>query len=1073
MNGNVTKEGIAKDLEWMKRIGIGGVQTFDASMQTPQIVEHRLAYMSPEWKDAFRYAAQEADRHGLELAIASSPGWSETGGPWVPPADGLKKLVWSLTEIEGGRQFSGTLSSPPTVTGAFQNMKRRADIAASSVELTDDHGDIGVFAFPQNREMAVHAAKATNLTGLSLDPKALTDDDLESGPQISGDQTQLAAVELGYTQPFEARSATLYIPEVMAPLGGALYSAELQSSEDGKKWSIIAPIELTTVPTSISFTPVQAAHFRVLLRPQSAKNALGKPVAGAALAGMLDEMNGAAAKRPLVVGTFRVGSVPMIDRFETKAGFVMSADYYALRGPGDGAVGIDPAKVIDLSTHVTGNGELNWKAPNLPAGQTWRVIRMGYSLLGTTNHPASPEATGLEVDKFDADAVSRYLEHYLDMYKDATGANMIGKQGIRALLTDSIEVGEANWTPRMLDQFQRLRGYDPRPWLPTLAGVLVGTREGSDKFLYDYRRTLADLLASEHYGTIARIAHENGLVVYGEALEDRRPMLGDDMAMRSHADVPMAAMWTFQKDEGPRQTLIADMKGAASVAHLYGQNLVAAESLTSAVAPWAFAPKDLKRFIDMEFINGVNRPVIHTSVHVPRDDKKPGLSLYVFGQHFNRMESWGEMARPWVDYIARSSVLLQAGRNVADIAYFYGEEAPLTALFGDKPVADSPVTHAYDFLNFDALNDLLKNDGGDLVAPSGARYRAIYLGGSSQRMTLAALRKLAALVEGGATVIGKAPVATPSFDAKAQSAEWSALVAKLWPGRGNAKVGAGRVIASDDVEAALKSSGVSSDFRFTGAEPGAKIPFLHRRDGQREIYYLSNQQETAQTIEARFRVTGKVPRLWHPETGESEPVSYRIDGAETSIPLSLIAGDAVFVVFDKPAPAASLTVPIKPKVAVASLDDSWTIRFQADRGAPAMAQMARLSPLEQNANPAIKYFSGEATYTRSFALPPVAKLGQPLWLDLGAVGDLAQVTVNGRIAGSVWHAPYRIDIGKTVRKGVNTIEVKVANLWVNRLIGDAQPGARPITWTAMPTYRADAPLRPAGLIGPVTLQVEK
>ena len=544
-------------------------------------------------------------------------------------------------------------------------------------------------------------------------------------------------------------------------------------------------------------------------------------------------------------------------------------------------------------------------------------------------------------------------------------------------------------------------------------------------------------------------------------------MLGDDMTMRSHTDIPMAAMWTF-REEGPRQTLIADMKGAASVAHLYGQNLVAAESMTASMSPWAFAPKDLKRFIDMEFVNGVNRPVVHTSVHVPVDDKKPGLSLFIFGQYFNRMESWGEMAKPWVDYISRSSLLLQAGRNVADVAYFYGEEAPLTGLYGDKPVADAPASHAYDFLSYDALTGLLSNDGNEVVAPSGARYRAIYLGGSSQRMTLGALKTLAALVEGGATVIGNAPVATPSMMG-AQDAEWSALVAKLWPGSGDAAVGKGRVIAGKDVESALGAIGVAADFRFTGAAAGAKIPFVHRRDGQGEIYYLSNPQGP-QTIEAHFRVTGKVPELWHPETGSHEPVSYRIENGETVVPLSLIADDAVFVVFRKAAAQQSLTLPAKPVQALASLDEGWSVRFQADRGAPASVEMAKLAPLNESSDPGVKYFSGEATYARSFNLPKRAKAGQPLWLDLGQVGDLAEVRVNGQLVGAVWHAPYRLDIGKAVKKGANTIEVKVADLWVNRLVGDAQPGAKPITWTAMPTYRADAPLRPAGLIGPVVLQ---
>ncbi|AOR79777.1 glycosyl hydrolase [Novosphingobium resinovorum] len=1076
MNGNITKDGIAKDLAWMKRVGIGGAQTFDANLQTPQVVDHRLVYMTPEWKDAFRFAAHEADRQGLELAIASSPGWSETGGPWVQPRDGLKKLVWSETSVAPGKRFTGKLAAPPQTTGPYQNLTPPLSIE----EMISGHpappgpkfyGEVGVFAFPEATPAAPALARASDGLGNALDAAVLGDADIATGVTLVRKEGTVPELRLDYARPTEVRSATLYIPDVVVPFAGAAFTAALEASTDGAVWTPITTLTLGAVPTTASFPAVTAAHFRVVLNPRKPDGGLGSPAPGTAMAGLFDGVGAMMAKKPLVVGTFALGAGSKVDRFETKSGFIMSRDYYALGEPADAASGVAPARIVDLTGRLRPDGSLDWQAPALPKGQHWRVLRMGYSLLGTTNHPAPPEATGLEVDKFDGAAVRRYLDHYLGMYKDAAGADMVGKRGVRALLTDSIEVGEANWTPRMIEQFQNLRGYDPRPWLPALTGTLVGTRAQSDKFLYDYRRTLADLLASEHYGTVAKAAHENGLIVYGEALEDKRPMLGDDMTMRKATDVPMAAMWTFGKDDGPRQTLIADMKGAASVAHLYGQNLVAAESMTASMAPWAFAPKDLKRFIDMEFVNGVNRPVVHTSVHVPVDDKKPGLSLFIFGQYFNRMESWGEMAKPWVDYIARSSLLLQTGRNVADIAYFYGEEAPLTGLYGDKPVADAPVAHAYDFLSFDALDTLLKNDGADLVAPSGARYKAIYLGGSSQRMSLAALRKLATLVEGGATVIGNAPVATPGMDGRGQGsdAEWSALVARLWPGAGAARVGQGRVIPGSDVEAALQTIGTAPDFTFTGAAAGVKIPFVHRRDRTGDIYYLSNPQDSAQTVEAHFRVTGKVPRLWHPETGESEAVSYRIEGGETVVPLSLVAGDAVFVVFHENATARSLDVPATTATTLATFDDGWTVRFQQDRGAPASIRLATLAPLDRNADPSIRYFSGEATYTRSFVLPKGARPGRPLLLDLGEVGDLAQVTINGRDVGSVWHAPYRIDVGSALRKGANTIEVKVANLWVNRLIGDQQPGAKPITWTAMPTYRPDAPLRRSGLIGPVTL----
>lgn len=1067
MNGNVTKDGIAKDLAWMKRVGIGGLQNFDADLDTPQVVEKRLVYMTPEWKDAFRFAASEADRLGLELAIAASPGWSETGGPWVKAEDGLKKVVWAETRIKGAKPFKGRLPLPPINTGPFLDMPDVDPL----VKITGEKGfkapelysDIAVLAVPDAAPSEV--VPAYSAAGQSLDAIALADGSLTTSVTLPrGSAKAPTTLVASYAKPQTIRSATIAIPGAKSMFAGPTLDIRLEASDDGQAWRTVAGVPVTGAPTTVAFEPVTARHFRLVLTPLPFNGSnMGDPAPGVIVSGFV-EMIAAGAKAPIDIKQFRLSSETAVDQFEAKAGFAVVRDYYALGAPDAMAAGLDPAKVIDLTSKMRPDGSLDWTPPK----GTWRVIRLGSSLLGTTNHPAPPEATGLEVDKFDGAAVRRYLEHYLGTYRDAAGPELLGQRGVRALLTDSIEVGAANWTPRMVEQFKRLRGYDPVPYMPTLAGVLIGTREQSDKFLRDYRQTLADLMASEHYGTVAQVAHENGLKVYGEALEDNRPSLGDDMAMRSHADVPMSALWTFGRKAGPNPSYLVDMKGAASVAHIYGQNLVAAESMTSAVAPWAYAPNELRRIIDLEFASGVNRPVVHTSVHQPVDDKVPGLSLAIFGQYFNRHEAWAELARPWVDYMARSSLLLQAGRNVADVAYFYGEEGPLTALFGRAPITDAPKAHAYDFINRDALFDAVEVQDGEVVAKGGARYRAIQLAGSSRRMTVATLRRLAALVEAGATVIGQAPEDSPALaDSKA---EFSALVGKLWSGQPVTKLGTGQVIASNDVDTALAGSGVAPDFRMSGANADAQVMFVHRKLSDGEVWFLNNRKASAEQVEARFRVTGKQPELWHADTGTSEPVSYRIEGGETVVPMTLDAEGSVFVVFRKPALAPSLTFKKVAPTALAKLDNPWQVAFQQGRGAPASITLPKLGSLTEQVDPGVRYFSGLATYSSTFTLPKGAKPGSPLWLNLGDVGEIAQVTVNGKQAGYAWHKPYRVDVSGVVKKGVNTLEIKVANLWVNRLIGDVQPGAEKITWTAIPTYRADAPLRPSGLIGPVTIE---
>jgi hypothetical protein len=1065
MNGNVTKEGIDKDLEWMARMGIGGVQNFDASLLTPQIVPKRLSYMTPEWKDAFAHAVRTADAKGLEFAIASSPGWSETGGPWVKPEDAMKKLVWAEADVKGGRRFTGPLPVPPGVAGPFQNA-HLTEAMPGAVEgakpLAPLYRDARVLVYPV-KPVALPVPQLRLPDGSALDAAALTDADLDSAVKVpTGTTEQPGTLTLDYGKPVTVRSATIFIPNAKPPFRDPAYRPVLEA-EQGGSWRALGDFALSEAATTIAFPATTARRFRVVLRPNAARPApgLGEGVPGA----ISMDIFARARKATLPIGELRLSAEPRIDRVEAKAGFTVLRDYSSLPVPASSTAGaVDPAKVIDISSHLRPDGTLDWTAPS---GSDWRVLRLGYSPTGKVNHPATVEATGLEVDKYDPAAVRRYMETYLSMYRDAVGTDWIGAKGIRALLTDSIEVGASNWTPRMVEEFTARRGYDPLPYLPVLTGTIVGSPARSEAFLYDFRRTLADLLADSHYGTIAKVAHENGMKVYGEALEDGRPVLGDDLTMRRYADVPMAALWTWNRDSTPRPTLLGDMKGAASVAHIYGQNIVSAESMTSVFSPWAFAPSDLKRIIDLEFASGVNRPIVHTSVHQPVDDKLPGLSLMIFGQYFNRHESWADMAKPWVDYMARTGYLLQQGRDHADIAWFPGEDAPITALFLTGAPAGLPKGYAYDFINADILSNVLKVEDGQLVAPGGARYRAVYLGGSSRVMTLPTLRRIAALADAGVPIIGEAPQRDPAF--KDDPAAFTALVDRLWKGTTTAKP---RIIPGADPDAALARIGIAPDFRVTGGASDSDYRFVHRKLPDGDLYFVNNRQNRAEKVEARFRITGRQPEIWRAIDGTAAPVSYRTEGQETVIPLDVGAEDAFFILFRKPATASSATLPAPAPRQLATLDQPWQLSFQPGRGAPASLGMAQLSPLNEAEDKGVRYFSGVTTYSSRFTLPKGAKRGQPLWLDLGKVGDLAEVRVNGQLAGTTWFAPYRLDIGRYVKSGTNRLEVKVANLWVNRLIGDQQPGAQKITYTAVPTYKAGAPLRPSGLIGPVTFWAE-
>jgi alpha-L-rhamnosidase len=558
----------------------------------------------------------------------------------------------------------------------------------------------------------------------------------------------------------------------------------LEASADGVAFERIAELPVTTAQVrTVTFPPVDARYFRLVLdvvaRPSLA-DALPK-----APGALLPEFGAQSPRYAISEWTLAAGG--RLHFAAEKAGFSVVPDYYQVetpRRPDDFA--IDSASVVDLTNRLSEEGELDW----IPPPGRWRIVRFGYSPTGKVNGPAPAEATGLEVDKLDGDKVEHYLEQFHGVHRVAFETSA----GRRALLSDSIESGPQNWSPGLPAAFHRLRGYDMRPWLPVLTGAVVGNVEDSERFLWDFRRTVAQLVAENYYARIASFAKSHGLAYYAEALEDHRPQLGDDLEMRSKADVPMGAMWWFERGSQPRATLVADVRGAASVAHVYGRPLVAAESLTSFGFPWAVPPRDFKPTVDLEFALGVNRVVLHTSAHQPFDDRRPGLALAPFlGQYLTRNETWAEMARGFTDYLARSSFLLQQGRFAADIAYFYGEEGPVTGLYGNGGPEELPDGYAFDFVGADALARQLSVVDGKLVATGGTQYRVLYLGGSARRMTMATLSRIAELVKAGSVLVGDRPVASPSLADDSRAFE--RVADELWANaeRSPRRVGRGQV----------------------------------------------------------------------------------------------------------------------------------------------------------------------------------------------------------------------------------------------------------------------------------------
>jgi hypothetical protein len=821
---------------------------------------------------------------------------------------------------------------------------------------------------------------------------------------------------------------------------------ELEAGDDGRSFRsvLVLPAEARTV----AFAPVTARFFRVSLKTLPPRTGTAPAPAGQP-----------AEPAGTQVAELVLHPVSPVHWFQQKAAFDSTAGLYERATPAlPEEDAVKKADVIDLTSKMRPDGRLDWTPP---AGR-WAVLRFGYSLTGARNSPASPEATGLEVDKLDKAYVKAYFDNYLDQYKNATGG-LMGRRGLQYVITDSWEAGTANWTDKMFAEFARRRGYDMHPWLPVLAGRIVESAEASDRFLWDFRKALGDLVAEYHYDQLTDILRARGMGRYTESHEGGRAFIGDGMEVKRQAAIPMSATWL----EGPGQPSTyhdADVRESASVAHIYGQNLVAAESLTVYRNAWQFSPETLKSTADRMMANGLNRFVIHTSVHQPVDDKVPGLGLGPFGQWFNRHETWAEMARPWTTYLARSSFMLQQGRFVADILYYYGEDSNVTALFGGK-LPDLPAGYSYDFINADALLNRLSVEDGRIVTPSGMSYRLLALDANSRHMSLAVLKKIRELVKAGAAVAGPKPVDSPSL--ADDQAEFGAIAAELWDGGAHE----GRVIGRLTIAQAMAMIGASPDFTYTKPRVDTSLAFVHRLLPEGDVYWVVNGNSRRETLEASFRVTGKAPELWHAETGSVEPASYLTANGRTVVPLRLAPDDAVFVVFRKAAAAPSRALPDPVETELARITGPWEVAFQPGRGAPAAARFDSLISWSESADPGIKYFSGTATYTGSFDVPAHWFVsGTRYWLDLGDVKNVAEIKVNGRPLGTVWKRPFRVDATETLKPGPNALEIKVANLWVNRLIGDKQPGAaKTYTYTAVEFYKADSPLLPSGLLGPVRI----
>jgi len=1048
--GNVTKEGITKDLEWMKRVGIAGMHLADVSFGGGQNVEEKIEFASPQWLDAVHHAASEAQRLGLEMAIFSSAGWSLTGGPWVKPEQAMKKLVWSETVVEGPQGFSDKLPQPPSNNGPIRNMRSGGQSDPTY------YGDSAVLAY-RIPEAEAHMVEfnpiATTNTG-ALDAAALLDDDLNSAVTISTPQDGSPAwAQFEFAQPFTARAITI-AGRSGIPVG------RLLAGDDCKNFRTLVTLPGTQLyrqgrVRTFAFNQTTAKIYRIEMT--------GAPLGPAETISQAPPQ----PAREYVLSEAILHSGARVHRWEEKAGFSFLFEYESVptpEVPADAA--IRSSDIIDLTSKMSPDGSLRW---DVPAGR-WTILRMGYSLTGAKNRPAAPAGLGYEVDKLNSKHVEAYYHGYFDSLAESLGP-LFGK-ALRYVLMDSYEAGMQNWTDEMISEFHKRRGYDPSPYLPALTGRVVESAEVSDRFLWDFRRTLADMFANCHYGTMTELLEKKGLGMYAEAAGVSLEIPEDTLLNKSKVSIPMGEFWV--RDLHPRLMYYQDVRGAASAAHVYGKTLVAAEAFTGGGYE---APFTLKKVGDYWITQGINRIVFHTSAHQPLDTK-PGNTMV--GTHINRNITWAEQARPFMTYLARNSFLLQQGLFVADLAYLLDEGAPSTMpIWGAGLRPEPPDGYDFDYVNADVLlNRMSVGEDGRLILPDSMSYRVLVLP-ETKRMRPELLQKIRELVAGGAVVVGPKPLKSPSLVGYPDSdMQVCALVDEIWGdldgiSRTKRFYGKGVVVWGLQLSEVLVSLNVPKDIEYSRALD-TNLSWIHRRMGDTDIYFIVNLTDNPQDIDVRFRVSDREAELWYPDTGEIEPASYNIVEGRTTVPLSLDQRESVFVVFRRAASSPSRTLSQKVSTTLATISGQWDISFPPNLGAPENIRLDDLESWTVNNDEGVKYFSGTATYTKILqATQSWFRPGAKILLDLGVVGDIADVSVNGKAMGVLWKPPYRVDVTSALKPGENKLEIKVTNQWTNRITGDRTVAPDKRIFGGGPAGRRGGffnrpmPLTESGLIGPV------
>lgn len=1093
IDGRITREGITKDLESMQQQGITQATILNVSMyagKDPGV--DRITFNTEQWHAMFRWALTEANRLSIYIGVHNCDGWSESGGPWITPEMSMKKFVYTKTAIDR-KQAKIVLQQPLSEKNFYR------DVAVVAYKTNQAHTQ------PQNVKIAFND---------TIDGSTLQDDNPD---------TMIKIFKNDYITFSYPEATTKSRVAILLNFKGAFYFPgpknirySVFASSDGKNYKKAGEFETNKfyVTEILDIPATKAKYFKIEV--SEIFNLRPWHHAAAAELELLDDTD-----KPLYRPTI---AYPL--EKTASARIVKPEVLYASNTGTDTNIAIPKSDVINITDKMEPDGTLNWNAPE----GNWTVIRFGYTTTGAENGPATPEGRGLECDKMDTSAVNLHFQNFPQ--KLITQAGAYKGNTFKFLMIDSWERGYQTWTGAMPEEFEKRRGYKLSEWIPVLCGETVETTALSDGFLYDFRKTVADLFEHNYYRHFRDLCHRNGLELHGEVIYgDTGPFPPlDVLKTNSYMDMPMFEFWSIETEKDlikykPSKNLLVNFPALSSI--FYNNPVIGAEAYTG-YAQYSESPSDLKLFGDQAYCSGINQMIFHSYVHQPTD-KMPGFTLGQHGSHFNRNNPWWQYSKGWIDYQSRVQYVLQKGKISADILYYLGDQRP--QFLENSAVSNLPENYKAVPCNYDVLQKLTAQKG-KLRFSKGQEYSILIL---PDRKTIgfSALQKIAQLVKEGATVYGEKPQQMFSLsEITEQQQQLIELTDQLWntnnQGCTRNKYGKGMIIWNEPIADVLSELQMVPDFT-TNTVDSLNIMYIRKNTEDTDVFFVVNQQDKTHNRECLFRTEGKIPERWNPLTGETEKIAiYSVEQKQVRIPVTFKPRESLFFIFRKGKPGKSIQkvvlggnqlfpasdmADISNPVPDAVIGKDGNFEFKSyetgtytfttgdgktftsglkapetkvidnfsgkiifspvNHGKTDSIEISGLQSFTEFQKPAIKYFAGTATYSIYFDLPETYLNNcASVYLSLGNMEATAEVYLNNQFVRNCWMSNNWMPVSDLLKEK-NHLEIVIANTCRNRIIGDfIEYGDIQSIWTSASVgsfLNKESPLKPSGIMGPLQL----